>query len=350
MSASRQGMSSEENGQGSDHGRDSNQQQSKRIEVVRAHATRVGNKKAYAGNLSYCNKCKWHHIRLCTVKCGNYKRVGHTTNNCRTSAPAKTKRALVANQKPAVTCFGCGAQRHFKSKCPRLKNQMYDNQKKKEGKIRKNSKAMAAYEANQNGNGNPNVNVGGVVPVAHSKAEVPNIVLKPLNREFNALNELESRRWSVNQMQLIQYLEQMVHSTVQIPRDNLVVNAKQLQIKVEKNAADIHEHVKLVRELVRIIDLGEQHSTKEVHASVQREQISFALVIYSPNDEPPAKKLKVVLEDYSIPSPTPLNSIRPTIIDNIPYKQFISNLFSSGSSEFSPTPPPRMAGKGKGIA
>ncbi|GJS61886.1 hypothetical protein Tco_0656670 [Tanacetum coccineum] len=37
---------------GSDHGRDSEQQQSKRIEVVRAHATRVGNKKAYAGNLS----------------------------------------------------------------------------------------------------------------------------------------------------------------------------------------------------------------------------------------------------------------------------------------------------------
>ncbi|GJT80677.1 putative reverse transcriptase domain-containing protein [Tanacetum coccineum] len=181
MSASRQGMSSEENGQGSDHGRDSNQQQSKRIEVVRAHATRVGNKKAYAGNLSYCNKCKWHHIRLCTVKCGNCKRVGHTTKNCRTSAPAKTKRALVANQKPAVTCFGCGAQRHFKSKCPRLKNQMYDNQKKKEGKIRKNSKAMAAYEANQNGNGNPNVNVGGVVPVARECTYQYFLKCQPLN-------------------------------------------------------------------------------------------------------------------------------------------------------------------------
>ncbi|GJS53072.1 hypothetical protein Tco_0626434 [Tanacetum coccineum] len=28
-----------------------------RIEVVRAHATRAGNKKAYPGNLPYCNKC-----------------------------------------------------------------------------------------------------------------------------------------------------------------------------------------------------------------------------------------------------------------------------------------------------
>ncbi|GKB88057.1 hypothetical protein Tco_0960329 [Tanacetum coccineum] len=99
--------------QGSDHGRDSNQQQSKRIKVVRAHATRVGNKKAYAGNLPYYNKCKWHHIGPCTVKCGNSKRVGHTIKNCRTSAPATIKKALVSNQKLAVTCFGCGAQRHF---------------------------------------------------------------------------------------------------------------------------------------------------------------------------------------------------------------------------------------------
>ncbi|GJV95715.1 reverse transcriptase domain-containing protein [Tanacetum coccineum] len=119
---------------GSDHGRDSNQQQSKRIEVVRAHATRASNKKAHAGNLPYCNRCKLHHTGPCTVKCGNCKRVGHMKKYCRTSAPATIKRAPIANQKPAVTCFGCGAQGHFKSKCPRLKNQMYDNQKKKEGK------------------------------------------------------------------------------------------------------------------------------------------------------------------------------------------------------------------------
>ncbi|GJV32779.1 hypothetical protein Tco_1393179 [Tanacetum coccineum] len=62
---------------GSDHGRDSDQQQSKRIEVVRAHATGAGNKKA-------------------------------------TSAPITIKRAQIANQKPAVACFGCGAQGHFK--------------------------------------------------------------------------------------------------------------------------------------------------------------------------------------------------------------------------------------------
>ncbi|GKC87982.1 hypothetical protein Tco_1148631 [Tanacetum coccineum] len=121
-----------------------------RNELVTAHATGAGNKKAYAGNFPYYNKCKWHHIGPCTVKCGNYKRVGHTTNNYRTFAPTTIKRALVANQKPAVTYFGCGAQRHFKSKCPRLKNQMYDNHKKKEGNIRKNSKVRIYQKLHEN--------------------------------------------------------------------------------------------------------------------------------------------------------------------------------------------------------
>nr|GEZ42565.1 hypothetical protein [Tanacetum cinerariifolium] len=104
-----------------------------------------GNKKAYAGNLPYCNKCKLHHTGSCTVKCDSCKRFGHMTKNCRTSAPATIKRAPITNQKLAVTCFGCGAQGHFKSKCPRLKNQNHDNQKEKEGKTRKNSKVFKDF-------------------------------------------------------------------------------------------------------------------------------------------------------------------------------------------------------------
>ncbi|GKB84134.1 hypothetical protein Tco_0956406 [Tanacetum coccineum] len=97
---------------GSDHGRDSDQQQSKRIEVVRAHATGA---------------------------------VGHTTKNCRTSAPATIKRALVANLKPAVTCFGCGAQRHFKSKCPRLKNKCMIIRKRRREKSTRTLRSSKKY-------------------------------------------------------------------------------------------------------------------------------------------------------------------------------------------------------------
>ncbi|GJS38230.1 reverse transcriptase domain-containing protein [Tanacetum coccineum] len=167
MSASRQGMSSEEMEQVIA------QRVAKAIEAIAIYKTKIrmahdsvnqvvceevtvgknvsnkrkcgsnhGKNKAYARNLPYCNKCKWHHIGLCNVECGNYKRVGHMKKCCRTSTPATIKRAPIANQKPAVACFGCGAQGHFKSKCPRLKNQNHDNQKGKEGKIRKNSKVI----------------------------------------------------------------------------------------------------------------------------------------------------------------------------------------------------------------
>ncbi|GKD39157.1 hypothetical protein Tco_1259364, partial [Tanacetum coccineum] len=44
-------------------------------------------------------------------------------------------------------------------------------------------------------------------------------------------------------------------------------------------------------------------------ASNKREKMPFALVIHSSDEEPLARKLKVVLEDYSIPSLTPLNSV-----------------------------------------
>ncbi|GKC57228.1 hypothetical protein Tco_1084826 [Tanacetum coccineum] len=262
------------------------------------------------------------------------------------------------------------------------------------------------------------------------KAEVDDLIIKPLHTESNALNTLESRRfitlqkqltkaihstvgksvqrnvkkqistvnellrWNAkNQIMLIKYLEEMVHSLIRIPRDIMVVNAKQLQSKVEKNATDILELVNLIRELVSMIDpipaspkaategenvssqpksdqvkenkptaeaQGEQvinDSTNiEVSAPAHGEHGSFdqsgqtskALVVQS-SEEPHVKKLKVVLDEIHIPFPTPLNSFRPPVtVSSIPYDQFTINLFSSGSSEFSPIPPLKFSASGKG--
>ncbi|GJT67593.1 Ent-copalyl diphosphate synthase, chloroplastic-like protein [Tanacetum coccineum] len=86
----------------------------------------------------------------------------------------------------------------------------------------------------------------------------------------------------------------------------------------------------------------------EHESSYQVDQTSTALVIQS-SEEPPTKKLKFVLEDFPISSPTPLNSIiPPVIISNILYDQYTTNLFSSGSSEYSLTSPPKVVDKGKG--
>nr|GEX83054.1 hypothetical protein [Tanacetum cinerariifolium] len=49
-------------------------------------------------------------------------RGGHMARDCRAVVAATAQRALVVNQR-VVTCFGCGGQGHYKSNCPKLKNQ-----------------------------------------------------------------------------------------------------------------------------------------------------------------------------------------------------------------------------------
>ncbi|GKF95666.1 hypothetical protein Tco_0288401, partial [Tanacetum coccineum] len=79
----------------------SSSQQNKGHKVHRAYTTRPISKKAYAGSLPPCNQCKFHHNGPCTVKCGNYKKVGHITLNCRTPTAARDQRTL--------TCYECGS-------------------------------------------------------------------------------------------------------------------------------------------------------------------------------------------------------------------------------------------------
>ncbi|GKE91820.1 hypothetical protein Tco_1572915, partial [Tanacetum coccineum] len=49
--------------------------------VARAYTVGNNEKKGYVGSLPYCNKCKLHHVGQCTVRCENYKRVGHMTKD-----------------------------------------------------------------------------------------------------------------------------------------------------------------------------------------------------------------------------------------------------------------------------
>nr|GEX20434.1 hypothetical protein [Tanacetum cinerariifolium] len=83
--------------------------------VPRAHTAWPINKKAYTGSLPLCNQCKFHHNGSCTVKYGNYKKVGHIIQNCRTPATAKNQRTR--------TCYECRSLRHYKSECPIVKFQ-----------------------------------------------------------------------------------------------------------------------------------------------------------------------------------------------------------------------------------
>ncbi|GJU36067.1 putative reverse transcriptase domain-containing protein [Tanacetum coccineum] len=95
--------------------------------VARAYTAGNNERKGYAGPLPYCNKCRMHHEGLCTMRCGNCKRVGHQTRDCRAAIAPNTQRAPVGNQQ-GIICYECGRPGHFRKDCPKLRNQNRGNQ------------------------------------------------------------------------------------------------------------------------------------------------------------------------------------------------------------------------------
>ncbi|GKA75171.1 putative reverse transcriptase domain-containing protein [Tanacetum coccineum] len=95
--------------------------------VARAYVAGNNGEKKYEGTLPLCNKCKLHHVGPCTARCVKCNKVGHLARNCRVTNPTTpTQRGQIVNQK-VVTCFECGAQGHYRSECPKIKNQNRGN-------------------------------------------------------------------------------------------------------------------------------------------------------------------------------------------------------------------------------
>ncbi|GJU82139.1 putative reverse transcriptase domain-containing protein [Tanacetum coccineum] len=67
-------------------------------------------------------QCNYHHVGV-TPKCTNFKRIGHSASvTVKASMCCQQKQKSPRGKSKSFTCFECGAQGHFRSNCPKLRN------------------------------------------------------------------------------------------------------------------------------------------------------------------------------------------------------------------------------------
>ncbi|GKD01470.1 putative reverse transcriptase domain-containing protein [Tanacetum coccineum] len=123
--------------------------------VARAYTAGNNERKPYNGSLPFYKKYKLHHEGPCTVRYGKCNKVGHLTQDCKvTNSATSTQRGQVVNQR-VFTCFECGRQGHYRSYCPKLKDQNRGNKagnKNGVGKARVKAYVLGGGDANPDSN------------------------------------------------------------------------------------------------------------------------------------------------------------------------------------------------------
>ncbi|GJV50578.1 putative reverse transcriptase domain-containing protein [Tanacetum coccineum] len=130
-------------------------QHNKRQNTSRAYTARSSDKKQCGGFKPLCPKCNYNHNDPCAPKCYKCNKFGHLGRNCRSSASVNlgsNQRGIGTGQGP--TCFECGVRRHFKTDCPKLKN----NNNNRGNQVR-NANAPAKVYAVGHARTNPDSNV-----------------------------------------------------------------------------------------------------------------------------------------------------------------------------------------------
>ncbi|GKE80892.1 putative reverse transcriptase domain-containing protein, partial [Tanacetum coccineum] len=160
-----------------------NQQQPfKRNNVARAYTTGPGGNKLYRGIKPLCPKCNYHHDGPCASKCTNCKRIGHLDRDykSRPDTANNNQKAQGTNQR-VLTCYECGAQGHFRSDCPKLKN---GNQGNQAGNGNVIARAYVVGTARTNSNSNVVMDHGYDVELADGRISWVNTLIRGYTLNF----------------------------------------------------------------------------------------------------------------------------------------------------------------------
>nr|GFA31188.1 hypothetical protein [Tanacetum cinerariifolium] len=106
--------------------------------VDKAYTARNNERRRYIGPHPLCNKCRYHHVGPCTMRCGNCKK--------------------------GIVCYEYGGPGHFRKDCPKFRNQNHGNPTRKKvrnktGNQTGGNEATAMAYAIGRGGTNPDSNV-----------------------------------------------------------------------------------------------------------------------------------------------------------------------------------------------
>ncbi|GJU93647.1 putative reverse transcriptase domain-containing protein [Tanacetum coccineum] len=167
-----------------DSSRNNHQQQPhKKQNIARAYTVGPGEKKDYTGTLLLCTKCNLHHTGQCAPKCGNCKRYGHATNDCRVNTNNNNNNNNNNNKKnqKAKACYECGNTGHIKKNCPKLKNCGNNNGN---GTAQGRAYALGGRDASPDSNV-----ITGAAPVARAPYRLAPSKMKELAKQLQELSD-----------------------------------------------------------------------------------------------------------------------------------------------------------------
>ncbi|GJV03024.1 reverse transcriptase domain-containing protein [Tanacetum coccineum] len=161
----------------------------------------------------------------CTVRCGKCKKVGHLTRDYKAAySTTSNQRGQVVNQR-VLTYFECGRQGHYRSDCPKLKDQNRGNKTgNKNGVGEASGKAYVLGVGDANPDSNVVTDVSYAVELVDGRISETNTVLRgctlgllgqPLNIdlmpvELGSFDVIIGMDWLANHHAVIVYDEKIV--------------------------------------------------------------------------------------------------------------------------------------------